>query len=487
MHLQLKLTTELLSDTALEQIFQSAVRILRQVPFRIQGTPELMDCLSALGCQIDGERVRIPSGVIDTVIGRIREQKERRLETSSDANDWCPGNEVSMFTHGQAILACDLETNELRPATKQDLEVWCHVVDALGDVSRSHPTFLPTDVPNSAVDFNAYATIILNSREPHRVSVYNANMLRYFIEASEVVYGSMDAVKQKAPFATKMWVNSPFMITRENVEIAMEARRRLGRPIHPATMPCAGAATPVTIAGALAQSTAEGLGLNAITLAVEDRLCGFSCGPVVIDMQSASPRSFGPDAALHRSAANQMHAYLFGGQYRGFPGIGPGAQVVSPQALYEKAMDTALCLAGGNRAIGIGSLAASDVGSLVQLMLDYEMGCFFRHLLRDVTVDAAHIDEETIIDVAQRGAYYMDTDHTARFFREAMWLPRLNDYRLAGAWQEDPSDIIARARDQARQMVETAENQCPLSDGQKAEVQRLLDTANREAADSLTR
>lgn len=103
-------------------------------------------------------------------------------------------------------------------------------------------------------------------------------------------------------------------------------------------------------------------------------------------------------------------------------------------------------------------------------MLDYEMGLFFRHLLRDVTVDAAHIDEETIIDVAQRGAYYMDTDHTAKFFREAMWLPQFNDYRIAGAWQEDPSDIIDRARDRARQMVETAENQCPLSDDQKAEI-----------------
>jgi len=37
------------------------------------------------------------------------------------------------------------------------------------------------------VDFHAYATILLIRRQPHRVSAYNAQMLPFFIEASEVV------------------------------------------------------------------------------------------------------------------------------------------------------------------------------------------------------------------------------------------------------------------------------------------------------------
>ena len=484
MQLRMKLLTEFLTDDEMTKIFDAAVRIWRRVPLRIQAPDELMQPLRDFGCEVDGELVRFPGQVIDMVIDRVRESK--KAHHANEGEDGWPGNTISMYTHGQALLACDLETNELRPATKHDLEVWCHVVDSFGDVTRSHPTFLPTDVPNSAVDFNAFAIIMLNSRTANSVSVYNAKMLPYFIEASVVAQGSVEAVKKAPQFHTKMWVNSPFMITRENVDVALEARRLLGRPIQPATMPSAGAATPVTLAGALAQNCAEILALNAMTLAVDGRLCGKGVGPVVLDMQAAAMRTFGPDYLALRYADSIMASWLFGGK-PGWPAMTPGAQVVSPQALHEKGLAAALSIAGGNRSLGIGQLGTADVGSLVQLELDYEMGCMFRHLLREAKVDADHIPENLIVETVPRGAYYPDTDHTARFFREASWLPKFEDFRIPGAWQENPSDMIERARDAARERVRNATNQCPLSEDQREEIERLVEAANKEAGDSMTR
>jgi trimethylamine:corrinoid methyltransferase-like protein len=115
-------------------------------------------------------------------------------------------------------------------------------------------------------------------------------------------------------------------------------------------------------------------------------------------------------------------------------------------------------------------------------MLDYEMGLFFKHLFREVKVDEERIGESTILETAPRGAYYLDTDHTARFFREEMWLSEFMDFRNPLGWMRDPSDMIARAREKARQMVKTARNQCPLSEAQKAEIRKLLAAADREAA-----
>jgi len=502
MRFRMRLDVDFLSEAELERVFQAALRVWRQVPFRIQGTDEFFDYLRRFGCELSGEMVRFPEPVIEKTLARIRENKARWLASNAErqpgglpadytltsapftftriTRNW-PGSEITMYTHGQSLLACDMETNQLRPATEADLSQWCHVVDALDNVSRSHPTFIPTDVPSGSSDFHAFATIILNSRQPWRVSVYSVKMLPYFIEACAIAKGSLEAVKKDPVFATKMWVNSPFMITRENVEIAMEGRRRLGVPITPGVMPVAGAATPVTVAGALTQTTAECLGLCAISLAVDDRLTGISSGALVLDMRAASHRQSGPDVELHRMAAMQMNAYLFGGRFT-MPGWNTSAQVVSPQALYEKALGTALGVAGGERSIGIGSLACSDVGSLVQLMLDYEMGLFFKHLFREVKVDEERIGEEVILNTAPRGAYYLDTDHTARFFREEMWLSQLMDFRNPLGWMKDPSDMIARAREKARQMVKTARNQCPLSEGQKAEIRRLVAAADKEAA-----
>jgi len=486
MRFRMNLQIEFLSTRELETVLAASLRILKGTPFRIQGTPEFMDYLAAFGCRIEGERVWFTGDVIDKTLARIRRRKQEWLDSGGEASLASPGAEVSVYTHGQALLACDLETNALRPATTQDLATWCRVVDAFGDVSRAHPTFIPTDLPTDSSDFLTYATIILNSRAPHVVSLYNARMLPYFIEASEVVYGSLDAVKEKAPFVTKMWVNSPFMITRENVEIAMAARRLLGRPIHPAIMAVAGASTPVTVAGALAQNTAELLGVNAVCLAVDDRLRGCSIAfPVVLDMATGGSRETGPDFVLHRYALEQMGAHLFGGRPC-LPAMNAGAQVVSPQALFEKATSAALVIANGGRSLAAGCLGSSDVGSLVQLVLDYEIAGFWRHLLRDVHVDDAHIAEALIAEVIPAGARHMETEHTARFFREAQWLPNLFDFRTAPAWKEGPSDPIERARARAREMARTAENQCPLSAGQRAEIRRLM-TAAREEADSAAR
>jgi len=472
----------LLDESALQRVFDAAVRIWRQVPLRVQGTDEFMDYMRAFGCDVYGELVRFPQPVIDATLDRVREQKRKYVEAPSPE----PPNEIDMYTHGQALYACDVDTNMLRPATTDDLVTWCHVVDALGIDRRTHPTFVPTDVPANAVDFFAYATIMLNSAKRHRVSLYSAKMLPYFIKASVIAEGSLEAVRQNPVFGTKMWVNSPFMITRENVEIAMEARRLLGQRLQPSTMPGAGAAAPVTLAGALAQNTAEALALNAVTLAVDGRLCGSCAGPLVIDMRDASSRTFGPDVQLHRLAMDEMRRFMFGAA-PSYSSLSPGGQVVNAQTTMEKAIQYTFMVVNGQRSLGVGTIATADVGSLVQLMIDVELCEFFRGMLRKVKVDVEHIGEDVIVETAQRGAYYMDTDHTSRFFREEMWLPELCDYRIAGAWHDNPSDMIDRARDKAKEMARTAANQCPLSEDQRAEIRKLIDAAIGEAGGAQSR
>jgi trimethylamine--corrinoid protein Co-methyltransferase len=479
----MRLEVRLFADDELDRLAQSAIRLWSELPLRIQGTEELFDYLSAFGCRIEDERVFFPGPVRERTLARIAEQRAAWCEAHADREPSWPGDGISVFTHGQALLACDVESNGLRPALCSDLEEWCRVVDALGIPERAHPTFIPTDFPPGCADFLTFATILLNSRKPGRVSVYSARMLPYFIEALTIARGTDERLGADAEFATVLWVNSPFMITRENVEIAMGARRLIGRPLSPSTMPVAGAATPVTVAGQVAQTTAEALALNALALAVDDRPCGIMHNPLVMDMRAASHRQSGPDVVLHRAATHEMHRHFFGGHPRVF-GFNAGAQVVGPQALWEKGMGMTLEVLAGGRSLGLGCLAASDVGSLVQLVLDRELACALGHLLRETAVDGEHIGEETILATVPEGARFMETEHTARFYREELWLPMLFDFRNPLGWQRDPSDIIDRARAQARELAGSAMCQCPLSREQRAAIRRLMDGARRAAEGS---
>ncbi len=474
----------LFDEPELERLLQQALRVLAATRFRVQGTEEFFDYLSAYGCRIDGEMVSFPPAVIDKVMARCEEEKRkaRAAPAAAPSDEW-PRSELTVFTHGQALHICDVETNRLRRATEADLADWCRLVDALGVHSRSHPTFIPTDAPVASADFHAFATIILNSRRPWRVSVYGAKMLPFFIEARRIAAGSLDAVKQDPVFAAKAWVTSPFMLDRENIEVAMDARRLLGRPVEFGHMPVAGASAPITVAGALVQNTAESLALSAMRLAIDDLPQPITGSAAVMDMRAGFPRQTGPEMILHRLAGAEMHDYIYNAEINppAFGWLGVGAATVSMQSLFEKALAAGFAVAMGARHLGVGCLAFSDVGSPVQLLLDLEMVDFLAGMFRDVCADDEHVGLEEMLQVIPTGGRYLEAEHTARWFREECWLPQFFDFRSFAAWAENPPDLIARAAARVKEVMRAAENQCSLSDAQIAAVRRLVREADAAA------
>lgn len=487
MKFKMRMEMDLLNESQLKHLLGQAIKVWEKVPFRVQATDEFFDYLTSYGCRVDGEKVYFPKPVIDKVLAQIAEYKHKNAAQNKTRKEEWSAAELEMYTHGQAFHICDLETNKLRPCTEADLAGWCRAVDRFGDVERTHPTFIPQDAQLGSQDVHAFATIALNSGTLHRVSVYSIKMLPFFIEISKIVQGSLDKVKKEQVFAAKCWVNSPFMITRENIEIAMAARRGLGTQIVFGHMPVAAAASPVTVAGSLVQDTAESLALTTMSLAIDGNIHGIVGTSAMLDMRDICQRQAGPDLFLHKVAAAQMHVYLFGGNPppTGIGGSQVTAQTVSPQSLYEKAMFASFDFAVGRRGLGIGCLSASDVGSPVQLMLDYEMGLFFRHMLREVSADDEHIGLESILETAPRGAYFMATEHTAGFFREESFFPAFVDQRAPLAWAQNPTDMIDKARQRARDWFATAENQCPLSDDQRRQIQALVTAADRVVRENI--
>jgi trimethylamine--corrinoid protein Co-methyltransferase len=481
MRLSLDVGFRLFDDAQLERLLQKALTVLRQIRFRIQGADEFFDYLTTYGCIVEKEYVRFPSAVIDKVLARCAEEKRKALAARQEqAGTTTAHGEITAFTHGQALRICDLETNRLRPATVQDLTRWCHVVDELGILTRQHPSMIPTDVPIESADFHAFATILLNSRRPGCVSVYSVKMLPFFIEACRIAKGSLEAVKADPVFAAKAWVTSPFMLDRENIEIALAAKRQLGMPLTFGHMPVAGASTPIGVAGALVQNTAESLALSALRLAVENQPHRITGSAAVMDMKHGYPRQFGPDLFLHGLAGMEMDDYL----YRGYAGIrangfvGAGASLVSVQSVFEKACGYAFRATCGARDFGVGCLAFSDVASPVQLILDLELVEMIRRMFREVSVDDEHIDLENILNTTRAGGRYLESENTFRFFQEECWLPTLLNYQAYMTWAENPFDMIAEARNRARDIYTKAVNHCPLTDDQQKAIHSLIAEAN---------
>lgn len=483
-------TPQVLSEAERQQIVEAAQRIAARVPLRVTGaspggaertgTDQLLAMLREFGCTIsdDQTRVHFPTEVIERVLERIA---AHRATVPTEFPDF--PSELSYSASGQALWCCDPETDRLRPATVQDLADLSRVVEAIPGLGRSHPTFIPQDVPAATAEVHAFATIILNSSRPYRVSVYSADLLPHFIELDTIARGGdREAVRRDPTFAAKAWWNTPFMLTGENIEIGMRARELLGLPLTISTMPVAGAATPVTLAGCLALSTAEVLQCNAISLAVDDRLMGWTAGPLTIDPRNGIHTQSGPAVELVGLGAREVCAHLFGG--RPTPQGGPTtcAKVPGAQSMMEKTMQTSWAILGGTRSFGsLATLAVADVGSIVQLMLDVEMMRHFERLLQGIEVTPETIAEEVICEVAPRGAYFLNHEHTAEHFRRELFLPELIDSNVPMAWIDDPRTMVDNARARALRLIATAENRCPLTDEERAQVRAIVADAERVA------
>jgi len=191
----------------------------------------------------------------------------------------------------------------------------------------------------------------------------------------------------------------------------------------------------------------------------------------------------GPEVSLLLLAASEMSAHIFGGTPAASGGPTCAAQTPGAQSMMEKTLHTDFAIAGGCRSFGsLSLLSFADTGSLVQLMLDLELMSYYERLLQGIEVTEDKLAEELICQVGPTGARYLDTDHTAQFYREELWLPELLDRRSAMAWAADPATMLETAQKKAKRLLATAENRCPLTDEQKREVERVVAAADREVA-----
>ncbi|MBN1352887.1 trimethylamine methyltransferase family protein [candidate division KSB1 bacterium] len=467
-------------ENDIEKIIQTALRILEKSEWTIDGTAQFMAYLDGFGCSINEKKVRFPQPVIDKTLARINAFKASQ-PPDSPLNEIRASTELLYSTSGQAIYTCDVETGALRAATTDDLADISRVINSYERLGRTHPTFIPQDAPLMTRELHAFITIMLNSDQPYRVSAFSPQIVPFFLEALAIYYGTREKAIEHLLLPCKVWVNTPFMLAAESIEAAMIVREWTGKPLTYNPMPVVGFATPVTPSGALALITAEVIGVNAISLAVDDCLCGWCASPLHFDMKSAIDVQWGPEVLIIGTAQTHIASHLFGTKPSVRLMASTRANVPGVQSMTERAFAVGMGLMAGIRNFGsLSTLANSDVGSIVQLVMDMELIEAAKYIVRGFDVVPEEMDADFIVETANKGARFMETDHTAAHYRKYQWFPELLDRQVPGAWKENPTDMLEKARQVALKKIRTAQNKCPLEPYQKKELMRLLNAADKE-------
>lgn len=479
-------SVQVLSQTDMDLIHDSAVEILRDVGVRVDHS-RMRDLLSDFGCLVEGSVVRFPETITEDVVSKMRDPDnlmDGYVGTLPLKRDRIPGDaRVVPVATGQATIAHEIETDELRPATQQDLVDACRVVDSLSGAVTAHPVFLPQDVPEMLRDLYALKTAAQYYPYSDFVEVYSPEVAPYFLEMGRVIRGSDEALKEDPPFASWAFATPPFQYGKHGFKIIFMFKDfglRRGYGVG-GVMSVLGASTPLTLSGCLVMQTAEVLACNAMNWVLLGRVSGYGGGPTVLDMKQATPSQSAAEAVLLDLACMDLQRY-YGDPDPIFPyALSADAKFPDVQAGIDKTLSATTAILAGSRVLsaGIGTLCLSSVASLAQIVIDYELCRTLEHVIRGFDVDVEHIGLETIKRVGI-GGDFLGEDHTLKYMRETLFFPELFDRRMVGGWRRDRKGMLDHAKERVRAILKNGDHREYLSREQVEELGRIARRAQEE-------
>ena len=225
----------------------------------------------------------------------------------------------------------------------------------------------------------------------------------------------------------------------------------------------AGATSPVTLAGALAQGLAECLaGLIVVDHVKSGAPCIYALMPFVSDLRTGAMTGGGGEGAVASAAAAQLLAHL------GLPStVSAGmtdAKIVDGQAGYEKGYTVALAAHAGADMINlsVGMLGSIMVASPEAMVIDDDMCGAILRSVRGIEVSDETLDLETMRRVATGEGHYLGQAQTLARMKSDYVYPSLADRRSVAEWQAAGSpDLWGRAAARVQEILSNPPEHLP--------------------------
>lgn len=441
-----------LSPQQCQKIYWTCLEILESTGVRLyhQGALELLQ--KAGVSPVDGNRVRIPSGLVEKALSTAPKRVtlydrfgNRAMPVEGYRSFYGPGSDC--------LQIIDHRTNQRRTAKMQDVVEAITVVDALAHLDFAMSMFLPDDLPQAVVDRHQMAVMLTYTTKPIIFVTNEFSGCQDAVDMAELVAGNPEALRRNPLIACYVNVTTGLNHNEEALQkLLFLAEKGLPFAYVPSTQ--GGVTAPVTPVGALAVSQAGALvGLVLSQLQREGApiiLPGW--GGNMLDMRTMVQPYADPDKRA--LAADFVH-------YLGLPMFAlagcSDAKLVDQQAGIEAAltlMSDALC--GANIVHDLGYLESGLCGSLAQLVICDEILGWLSHFVRGADTSDEAFALDLIEEIGPDGSF-LDSEHTYEHFRER-WYPSLFDRDNFDGWTASGGKSLAE-RAAARTETILAEHQ----------------------------
>ncbi len=423
---------ELLPQETVEMVHDASMGILEEVGIEFR-YDEAISIWSDAGADIDGTRVRIPRELLMKLIASAPTQFTLHARNPAQSVQ-IGGRHLAMSPNSGSPFFLDREVGR-RYATRAD-NIEC--------IKLSHQ--LPTI--NIGGGFHCEPTDV---DIPHRHLAYYADSMRYTdkisigscqgaaqaqdtLDMAKIVHGA-EFVDNNAVITGFMNGNSP-LVWDESMLSAAILYARAGQPVYYSPFALAGANTPASSLGGIAQLNAEALAGCAFTQAINPgspTIYGMFL--MIVDMRTGSPMTGTPDLA---------HLLLMAGQLARFyelpvrsVGMHTGSKRLDAQAGYEANMNMHAAILGGINLITHcgGWMEHGLTVNLAKYATDSDIAAGWIRYAQGVRTDDFSDAMDAVREVGPQG-HYLGAAHTVANYTSAFHMPAVMDQTSFEQWEE---------------------------------------------------
>ena len=446
---------ELLDGEFIDRILGEAFELLERPGVKVQA-PAALELLASSGARVDttaeGGVARIPESLARRALQSVPHEFFLYDRDGKPAVHY-GGDHVHFDPGSSCVYLLDPETLEHRPAQAADLARLVQVAEMLPQYAAQSTAMVCGDVTAEIGDLYRLFLVLWYSSKPVVTGGFSAAGGRRMLELMAIEAGGRERLRQK-PRAVFDVCPSPPLTWTEFAAQSLIDLARAGVPAEIISMPLAGAAAPVTLAGAVVQHAAECLsGITIHQLAASGAPLVWGGAPAIFDMRTGNT----PMGAVETAMIDIAYAQV--GKHLGLPThtylVGGDAKIVDAQAGMESGMAAVLgALAGINMISGAGMLNFLAAMSIEKLVIDAEAIGYAHRLLAGIQARTPTLATEMFAALGHSGDF-LKLKETRQLFRSEQYLPSsVIDRESLRGWQEAGSpSAFDRARARVNELV----------------------------------
>lgn len=442
---------DILTDEATEIIENNAETILEEIGIDFRDDAEALDILRNVGCDVQGERVHFPRGLARQLCATAPSTFTQHARNPARSVEIGGNKTVFAPVYGPPFVR-DLE-GERRYATMEDFRNFVKLVYMHPGFHHSGGTVCePVDLPITKRHLEMIYAHQSLSDKPYMGSVTAPSRAQDTVDMSKILFGE-EFVANNTVTTSLINANSP-MTWDDTMLGALKVYARNNQAVITAPFILAGAMSPVSVAGTLAQTLAEAMSGIAFTQAVNPG------APVIfgsfassMSMQTGAPTFGTPEPAkvLYGCAklARRLNVPFRSG------GSLTGSKTPDAQAAYESTHTILPTVMGGVNFVlhAAGWMEGGLVSDYAKLILDADQLTMMQSLVDGIDVS----DNGQAMDALREtgpGQHFLGSTHTQANFETAFWRSEMADNTTYEQWSSEGAvESNERARKRVAEML----------------------------------